>query len=53
LGEAGEAIRADEQFKRSYNLARASESVPQKVNALYFLASEYLDAGLMDGARAI
>jgi tetratricopeptide (TPR) repeat protein len=53
LKEAGDIGQANEQFKRSHNLACASESVPQKVNALYYLASEYLDAGLPAGAKAI
>ncbi len=54
LNEAGETAKAVEQFKRAYYLARASESVAQKVSAFYILASEYLDAGLpVESARIL
>ena len=53
LKEAGQEVQAGEQFKRAYYLARAAESVPQKINALYCLASEYLDAGLTEAAKLI
>ncbi len=53
LKEAGEEAKAVEQFKRAYYLARAAESVAQKVSAFYYLASEYVDAGLIAEAKAI
>ena len=53
LKEAGEEARAFEQFKRAYYLARASESVAQKVSAFYYLASEYVDAGQTHDAKSI
>jgi tetratricopeptide (TPR) repeat protein len=53
LKEAGDPAKAAEQFKRSYYLARAAESVSQKVGALYYLASEYVDAGLPAESKTI
>ena len=53
LNEAGETAKAAEQFKRAYYLARASESVSQKVSAFYYLASEYVDSGLPTESKKI
>ncbi len=53
LNEAGETAKAAEQFKRAYYLARASESVSQKVSAFYYLASEYVDSGLPTESKQI
>lgn len=53
LTEAEEPVKAVEQFKRAYYLARAAESVSQKVSSFYYLASEYVDANLKAEAKAI
>jgi tetratricopeptide (TPR) repeat protein len=53
LKQSGDATKATEQFTRAYYLARAAESVSQKISALYYLASEYLDAGMMNESKTI
>jgi tetratricopeptide (TPR) repeat protein len=53
LHEMGEKSAAQEQFKRAYYLARAAESLVQKIGALYILASEYVDSGLKEEAKVI
>lgn len=53
LKETGDTSKAIEQFKRAYYLARAAESVSLKVNALYNLSSEYVDAGLPAESKTV
>jgi hypothetical protein len=49
----GDLVHSAETFKRAYYLARAAETLPLQVSALYYLANEYVDAGMPDECKAI